>query len=142
MEELRAPPADRLALPLVNRRRIRAGGFRGMESGAVLPTDETRRTVPTSWQEGKRDECLHPFLHEKAPIGLVPYRPPKYTRLDTPMKFADPTIVPDLDEERRGQPHVERVKDLERRRRENRESRDDETRTGGDIAISRLLANP
>lgn len=73
MEELRAPMADRLALSLVNRRQLRARDFRRMESGAVLLTDEARRTVLSAWQERKRDERQHPFLQEKAPFGLVPY---------------------------------------------------------------------
>ena len=73
MEELRAPLADRLALSLVNRRQLRAGDFRKMESGAVLLSDEARRTVLTVWQERKREERQHPFLQEKAPFGLVPF---------------------------------------------------------------------
>ncbi|MEZ5684490.1 MAG: type I-C CRISPR-associated endonuclease Cas1c [Paracoccaceae bacterium] len=73
MEELRAPLADRLALSLVNRRQLRAGDFRKMEGGAVLLSDDARRTVLTAWQERKREERQHPFLQEKAPFGLVPY---------------------------------------------------------------------
>lgn len=73
MEELRAPLADRLALSLVNRRQLRDGDFRKMDSGAVLLTDEARKTVLTAWQERKKEERLHPFLQEKAPFGLVPY---------------------------------------------------------------------
>lgn len=73
MEELRAPLADRLALSLVNRRQLRASDFRQMDGGAVLLTDEARRTVLTAWQERKKEERLHPFLQEKAPFGLVPY---------------------------------------------------------------------
>lgn len=73
MEELRAPLADRLALTLANRRQLRAGDFRHMDGGAVLLTDEARRTVLTAWQERKKEERLHPFLQEKAPFGLVPY---------------------------------------------------------------------
>jgi CRISPR-associated protein Cas1 len=73
MEELRAPLADRLALSLVNRRQLRAGDFQKMEGGAVLLTDDARRTVLTAWQDRKREERLHPFLQEKAPFGLVPY---------------------------------------------------------------------
>lgn len=73
MEELRAPLADRLALSLVNRRQLRAGDFRRMDGGAVLLTDDARRTVLTAWQERKKEERLHPFLQEKAPFGLVPY---------------------------------------------------------------------
>lgn len=73
MEELRAPLVDRLALSLVNRRQLRAGDFRVMDGGAVLLTDEARRTVLTAWQERKREERQHPFLQEKAPFGLVPF---------------------------------------------------------------------
>lgn len=73
MEELRAPLADRLALSLVNRRQLRAADFRQMEGGAVLLTDDARRTVLTAWQDRKREERLHPFLQEKAPFGLVPF---------------------------------------------------------------------
>lgn len=73
MEELRAPLADRLALSLVNRRQLRAGDFRKMESGAVLLTDDARKLVLTAWQERKKEERLHPFLQEKAPFGLVPW---------------------------------------------------------------------
>lgn len=73
MEELRAPLADRLALSLVNRRQLRAGDFRRMDGGAVLLSDDARRTVVTAWQERKKEERLHPFLQEKAPFGLVPY---------------------------------------------------------------------
>lgn len=73
MEELRAPLADRLALSLVNRRQLRAGDFRRMESGAVLLTDEGRKTVLTAWQERKREERQHAFLGERAALGLVPH---------------------------------------------------------------------
>lgn len=73
MEELRAPLADRLALSLINRRQLRAGDFRHMEGGAVLLTDEGRKTVLTAWQERKKEERHHAFLDEKAPFGLVPY---------------------------------------------------------------------
>lgn len=73
MEELRAPLADRLALSLINRRQLRASDFRQMEGGAVLLTDEGRKTVLTAWQDRKKEERLHAFLDEKAPFGLVPY---------------------------------------------------------------------
>ena len=73
MEELRAPLADRLALSLINRRQLRAGDFRHLEGGAVLLTDEGRKTVLTAWQERKKEERHHAFLDEKAPFGLVPY---------------------------------------------------------------------
>lgn len=73
MEELRPVLADRLALSLVNRRQLRAGDFIREDSGAVRLTDDARKTVLATWQERKKDERQHPFLDEKAPLGLVPY---------------------------------------------------------------------
>jgi len=73
MEELRPVLVDRLALSLINRRQLRAGDFDRRDGGAVLLTDEARRTVLTAWQERKKEERLHLFLEEKAPLGLVPF---------------------------------------------------------------------
>lgn len=73
MEELRPVLADRLALSLINRRQLRARDFETREGGAVLLTEEARRTVLAAWQERKREERQHAFLEEKAPLGLVPY---------------------------------------------------------------------
>ncbi|WP_311031718.1 type I-C CRISPR-associated endonuclease Cas1c [Mesorhizobium koreense] len=73
MEELRPVLVDRLALSLVNRRQLRTGDFDRSDSGAVLLTDEARRTVLTAWQERKKEERRHAFLEEKAPLGLVPF---------------------------------------------------------------------
>lgn len=73
MEELRPVLADRLALSLINRRQLRAADFDRREGGAVSLTDEARKTVLTAWQERKKEERMHPFLEEKAPLGLVPY---------------------------------------------------------------------
>lgn len=73
MEELRPVLADRLALSLINRRQLLARDFERRDGGAVLLTDEGRRTVLTAWQERKKEERRHPFLGEAAPLGLVPY---------------------------------------------------------------------
>ncbi len=73
MEELRPVLADRLALSLINRRQLRAADFEKRENGAVMISDEARKTVLTAWQERKREERHHMFLDEKAPLGLVPY---------------------------------------------------------------------
>lgn len=73
MEELRPVLADRLTLSLLNRRQLRAGDFRTADGGAVLLTDDARKLALTAWQERKREERQHPFLGEKAPLGLVPY---------------------------------------------------------------------
>lgn len=73
MEEFRPVLADRLALSLINRRQLRANNFERQDSGAVFLSDDARKTVLAAWQDRKRDERKHPFLDEKAPIGLVPY---------------------------------------------------------------------
>lgn len=73
LEELRAPLADRLALSLVNRRQLRDTDFRRLDGGAVLLSDDARRTVLTAWQERKKEERMHPFLKEMTPFGLVPF---------------------------------------------------------------------
>lgn len=73
MEEMRPVLADRLALSLINRRQLRAGDFELRDGGAVMMSDDARKTVLTAWQERKKEERMHPFLEEKAPLGLVPY---------------------------------------------------------------------
>jgi CRISPR-associated protein Cas1 len=73
MEELRPVLADRLALSLLNRRQLGARDFVTRDGGAVLLTDDGRRTVLTAWQERKKEERHHPFLEETAPLGLVPH---------------------------------------------------------------------
>ncbi|KAA5606844.1 type I-C CRISPR-associated endonuclease Cas1 [Roseospira marina] len=73
MEELRPILADRLALSLINRRQIQGSDIRALDGGAVLLTDDARKTVLTAWQERKRESRRHPFLGESAPIGLVPF---------------------------------------------------------------------
>jgi CRISPR-associated protein Cas1 len=73
MEEMRPVIADRLALSLINRRQLRAKDFETRDGGAVILSDDARKTVLTAWQERKKEERLHPFLEEKVPLGLVPY---------------------------------------------------------------------
>ncbi len=71
VEELRPVLGDRLALTLVNRKQIQASDFRTMEGGAVWLTDEGRKKVLAAYQKRKQEEIVHPFLEEKAPLGLV-----------------------------------------------------------------------
>lgn len=73
MEELRHILADRLVLSLINRRQVAPAGFKTLESGAVVMTDDTRRTVIDAWQTRKRETIRHPFLGEEAAIGLLPH---------------------------------------------------------------------
>ncbi len=73
MEELRAPLADRLALSMLNRRELTEADSTVMDNGAVLLKDDSRKTVLTAWQTRKREEIEHPFLKERAPLGLLPH---------------------------------------------------------------------
>lgn len=73
VEEFRPNVADRLALSLINRGQIGPTAFRRMDNGAVLLTEEARKTVLVAWQERKKNEILHPFLEEKTTLGLLPH---------------------------------------------------------------------
>jgi CRISPR-associated protein Cas1 len=73
LEELRPVIADRLVLSLINRRQVRAGGFRKTESGGVVMDDATRKEMLVAYQNRKQEEIQHPFLGEKVAFGLVPH---------------------------------------------------------------------
>lgn len=73
MEEFRSVIVDRLALSLINLKQINGKGFKTTESGAVVMDDETRKTVLVAYQKRKQEEIMHPFLQEKAAIGLLPH---------------------------------------------------------------------
>lgn len=71
MEEFR-PLADRLALSLVNRNQVEAGGFALREGGAVMLEADARKAVVVAYQERKQEALSHPLLSEPIPLGLVP----------------------------------------------------------------------
>ncbi|MCG8562608.1 MAG: type I-C CRISPR-associated endonuclease Cas1c [Hyphomicrobiales bacterium] len=71
MEEFRPIVADRLVLSLINRKQAKAKAFRHMENGAVLMSDDLRKDVLVAYQERKRDQLMHPFLEERATVGLL-----------------------------------------------------------------------
>lgn len=71
IEEFRPVIADRLALSLINLRQVNGQGFKTTETGAVVMDDETRKTVLVAYQKRKQEEVMHPYLQEKAPIGLL-----------------------------------------------------------------------
>lgn len=73
MEEFRPVLADRLALSLVNRQQVQGRGFHTSESSAVMMDDDTRKTVLVAYQKRKQEEVHHPFLNEKASLGLLPH---------------------------------------------------------------------
>ena len=72
-EELRPCMADRFVLTLINNRQIKATDFLYMESGAVLLSDDGRKTFLKNWQEKKKETLTHPYLGEKLPWGMIPY---------------------------------------------------------------------
>jgi len=71
MEEFRPLLADRLALTLVNRKQVQAGGFDVQEGGAVMMTEATRRDVVTAWRERKLDMVTHTLLGRQMPVGML-----------------------------------------------------------------------
>ncbi len=73
MEELRPCLADRFVLTLINNRIVKPSDFQHREGGAVLLTDEARRSFLMAWQERKREVITHPYLGEKLSWGLIPY---------------------------------------------------------------------
>jgi len=73
MEEFRPYLGDRLALSLINMRRVQGKGFKRTDSGAVIMDDDTRKTVIIAYQERKQEEIVHPFLEEKVTVGLLFY---------------------------------------------------------------------
>lgn len=73
IEEFRPVIADRLALSLINRRQLKATDFIVEDGGAVLLTDDARKTVLAAWTERKKEELRHPFLGETVTLGLMPH---------------------------------------------------------------------
>lgn len=72
VEEFRSVMADRLAMTLVNRGQLKPEDFRVTEGGAVLMSDDARRTVSVAWQKKKQEALTHPLLDMEVPIGLLP----------------------------------------------------------------------
>jgi CRISPR-associated protein Cas1 len=73
IEELRGIYADRIVISLINLKEVSAMDFYQKENGAVLMTDEARRTFLKAWQARKQETITHPYLGEKIPWGLVPH---------------------------------------------------------------------
>ena len=73
MEELRPYLVDRLAISLINNRRIAEKDFLDKETGAVLLKDDSRKKVIDAWQTRKQQSVQHPYLQEKIEVGLIPY---------------------------------------------------------------------
>ncbi|MDK8182338.1 type I-C CRISPR-associated endonuclease Cas1c [Paenibacillus sp. UMB4589-SE434] len=73
MEELRGIYADKFVLSLINKRLVNKDDFFKKENGAVLMTDEARKTFLAAWQQRKQEKMEHPYLGEKIVWGLVPH---------------------------------------------------------------------
>ncbi len=73
IEEFRSWWADRLVLSLINLKQVKGTEFSFSETGAVLMTDEARKTVISEWQTRKKDEIVHPYTGEKILIGQLPH---------------------------------------------------------------------
>lgn len=73
MEEFRSPLCDRFVLSMINKRVITAKDLEKREDGAVILTENGRRTFIAAWQKRKDDEMRHPFLGEKMEWGILPY---------------------------------------------------------------------
>ena len=73
VEELRSVYADRFVLTLINNRILSANDFNIQNSGAVLLSDDARKTFLSEWQKRKKENLVHPFLGEQIPWGLVPH---------------------------------------------------------------------
>lgn len=73
MEEFRPFIADRLALSLINLNQVNKNGFKKSQAGAVLMTDEARKTVLVAYQSRKQEEIHHPFIDEKVCVGILFY---------------------------------------------------------------------
>jgi CRISPR-associated protein Cas1 len=73
MEEFRPALADRLVLTLINRQQVKLSDFESREDGGVWMKPDARRTFLETWQKRKREEVVHPFLNEPAPVGLFPH---------------------------------------------------------------------
>ena len=73
MEEWRSVIADRLVLSLINREQLSGKDFKKAETGAVLLSDEGRKTVLTAYQKRKQEEITHPYLQETVQTGLLFY---------------------------------------------------------------------
>lgn len=65
--------AERLALTMINLKKLNAGDFEKQESGAIYLTNDGKKKVLTAWQEKKRSMITHPYLGEKIQLGLLPF---------------------------------------------------------------------
>ena len=73
IEEFRPVFADRFVLSLINKKVVNGKDFKRKENGAVLMSDDLRKTILTEWQNKRKETLTHPFLKEKVEWGMLPY---------------------------------------------------------------------
>lgn len=73
MEEFRGIMADRFILTMINKKIMKPEYFIKKENGAVIMTDQGRKTFLSAWQSKKQETIKHPFLNEKIEWGMAPY---------------------------------------------------------------------
>ncbi|MCG8338714.1 MAG: type I-C CRISPR-associated endonuclease Cas1c [Proteobacteria bacterium] len=71
LEEFRAFLGDRLALSMINLQQLKKSDFKFTENGAVLMSDEARKTLLSAYQKRKQETIKHPVLKENIKIGLL-----------------------------------------------------------------------
>ena len=73
MEEFRTPCCDRLALTLINRKELAPDAFDIRPGESAMLNDTGRKQVVVAYQKRKQLEVEHPFLKQRAPLGLFPH---------------------------------------------------------------------
>ncbi len=71
MEEFRPFVADRLVLSLINLKQIGSKDLVVSESGAVLLSEQGRKTVVSAYQKRKQEAITHPYVGEQMHLGIV-----------------------------------------------------------------------
>lgn len=73
LEELRAPLADRFVVTQINLGIFTEKDFLKKENGAIIMTDDARKSFLSAWQKRKQETLVHPYLKEKISWGMVAY---------------------------------------------------------------------
>ncbi len=81
MEEFRSWIVDRFVLKLINLGQVKGKDMVRRESGAVEIKEDVRKELIKEWQDRKKETIQHPFLGEKAPIGMLPFLQPSFSRV-------------------------------------------------------------
>ncbi len=72
LEEFR-PMVDRFVLSLINRQQLNVKDFSTKENGAVMLTEDSRKTALHAWQTRKQQKIKHEWFEETVEIGVLPW---------------------------------------------------------------------